>query len=287
MLLLVSLAACTKGEDSDSLDWLIEARDAGEPMASGTGFDVSDPTVTFFAAQHVVPGLYYGQSPPSEIPLLLWDHLLGANISDEGICPALQADGAKLIYTTNCRSAEGYNFTGTVEEVSWEEEGQRWQQWSFDLEVDSDIEDASFRRIALQGEIWYASANEDLGLLGHTQANVLVEAEDYWAQKLHGDNLELAWSELALTGIWETQEDPDGELHVFSGMADLGEFGGYEFRTEGLLDQPSQCVGEPKGTLELGEARLRFEGPARCDKCAEATVDGDTTLACPSLDYLE
>ncbi len=287
MLLLVALSACTRGEDPDTVDWLIEARDAGDPLASGLGFDEADPTVTFFAAQHVVPGLYFGQSPPSEIALLLWDHLQGDNISDEGICPALRADGATLVYTTGCRSAEGYNFSGTVEETEWEEEGQRWQRWAFDLVVDSDIEGASFRRIGLLGEIWYASANEELGLLGHTQTNLRIETEGYWTQKLHGENLELAWSELALTGIWETQEDPDGERHVFNGLADLGSFGGYEFSSEGLLDQPAKCVGEPKGSMELGEARLLFEGPGRCDKCAEATIDGDTTLACPSLEYLE
>jgi len=288
MLLLAGLA-CTKDVDAEGASWLLDLRDAGQPLALGGTFDPSDPTETYFAAQHVVPDLYYGNSPPSEIPLLLWDHVLGEDISDPGICPYVTADGPELIYTAGCRSAEGYDWAGEVRELEWEEEGQEWKHWQFDLVVETELEDKSFERIALEGAIFYASANEDIGLVSHTQTNVRVEAEGYWANKaVNGDNLEAAWSQLSMTGMWETQ-DVDKRTYVHAGVVDLGDFGGFSFETEGLVDQGASCVGEPKGKLELRgaeDATLRFEGQERCDGCAEHTAGGDTTLACASREYL-
>ena len=288
MLLLAALA-CTKEEEPDSITWLLGLRDAGQPLALGQGFDPSDPPETYFAAQHVVPELYYGNSPASEIPLLLWDHLLGENISDDGICPYLTADGPTLVYQANCRSAEGYDWSGEVREVEWEEEGQEWHHWDFDLVVETDLEDKSFERISIVGQIFYASANEDIGLVSHTQTNVQVETTGYWANKaVNGEHLEAAWSELALTGLWETQ-DVDKRTFVHSGVLDLGDFGGFTFESEGLVDQGADCVGEPKGRFTLSgaaDASLRFEGAERCDGCAEHTAEGDTTLAGASREYL-
>lgn len=288
-MLLLFAFACTKGEDPEGVDWLLDVRDAGQPLALGQGFDPQDPTETYFAAQHFVPDLYYGNSPASEIPLLLWDHLLGDNIADTGICPYLSADGPELIYTGNCRSAEGYDWIGEVRQIEWDEEGQSWQHWEFDLIVETELEDKSFERISLVGELFYASMNEDIGLVSHTQTNVQVEAQGYWANKsVNGENLELAWSELALTGVWETQ-DIDTRTYVHAGVVDLGDFGGFTFDSEGLVDQGAGCIGEPKGKVTLsgdGDATLRFEGQERCDGCAEHTADGDTTLACASREYL-
>lgn len=288
--MLLLLAACTNGTEDQDERFLIATRDAGNPIAQGSGFDPSDPAEALFAAQHLVPDLYFGNSPSSEIALEMWDHLQGDNIADTGICPYLVADGPEEIFKTDCRSQEGYDWAGEVRYVEWEEEGQDWKHWTFDVDVSTDLEDKSFERLALTGEIFYASANEDIGLISHTQSNVRIDAEGYWANKLvNGDNLELAWQGLAMTGVWETQETDEGRIFVHTGLADLGEFGGFTFDTEGL-DEQSDCVGEPKGTLTLNgdvAGTLRFEGGARCDGCAAHTADGgDETLACPSREYM-
>ncbi|MCP4807327.1 MAG: hypothetical protein GY913_32375 [Proteobacteria bacterium] len=288
--MLLLLAACANGTEDASDAFIIPLRDAGDPVAQGSGFDLSNPTETMFAAQHIVPDLYFGNSPSSEIALQMWDHLQGDNIADTGICPYLVADGPEQIFKTDCRSQEGYNWSGEVRYVEWSEEGQDWKHWTFDVVVDTDLEDKSFERLALTGEIFYASANEDIGLISHTQSNVRIDAEGYWANKLvNGENLEAAWQGLALTGAWETQETDAGDLFVHSGVMDLGQFGGLTFETEGLLDEGG-CVGEPQGTLLLDgdqAGQLRFEGSNRCDGCAAHSGDGiDETLACPSREYM-
>ncbi len=207
-----------------------------------------------------------------------------------GQCVCVCADGrTTLVYDGNCRSAEGYDFSGEVSILEWEEEGQGWQHWDFDIVVETELPDQSFDRIGLTGEIFYGSANEDIGLVSHTQTNVQMESEGYWANKaVNGDNLEAAWSEVAFTGIWETQ-DLGTRTYVHVGVLDLGDFGGFTFQTEGLVDQGASCVGEAKGRVQISgtaDATLRFEGSERCDGCAEHTAEGATTLACASREYL-
>ena len=48
----------------------------------------------------------------------LWeDVLLGENIADSGTCPYLVADGPETSWRTNCRSQDGFNWSGFVSRV--------------------------------------------------------------------------------------------------------------------------------------------------------------------------
>ncbi len=281
--MLLLLLACLRGNDTGNADlFLVPSRDAGLPVAVGAGYEFS-PQTAAFAFEHVVPGVVWG-NPAKEMIETLWEYVQAENISDPGICPYLTADGATITWKTNCRSAEGYDWSGTVTSVSWEEAGQNWEHWTFDVLIESDLEARKFDRIALTGQYYLAGADADLGVISHTQANYIIDGVGYW-EGAFKDDVEPAWHGLAVTGTWETWDD--GTL-LMDGLMDLGEFKGFHFTTEGL-EGVNNCVREPKGELILrseSTARLVFEGAGQCDGCAQLILDGERQNTACDQSYL-
>ncbi len=278
------MLACTRGEDTGNQElFLVDTRDAGIPLADGQGYQF-DPQRAAFGFEHVVPGVVWGNSPSTEMILLLWEYAQAENISDPGICPFATADGATTTWNTACRSAEGYDWTGTVSKVAWEESGHDWEHWTFDLLIESDRESRKFDSISLQGEYFFAGSNPDLGLLSHTQSNYVIDARGYWSTSFKED-VEPAWHGMAVTGTWETWTD--GTL-VFAGLMDLGELEGFAFSTPGL-QEVTNCVREPKGSMTMSNeatAELVFEGAGQCDGCAQFTLDGERQNTACDQSYL-
>ena len=273
--MLMLLLACTRGADDTGAAALFrqDFRDAGLPHAGGEGFTFSSSQQTAFGFEHVVPGVVWGNSPPTEMVLVLWDYVQGENIADPGVCPYKTADGASTTWNTNCRSADGYDWDGSVTSVVWEEGGQEWEHWTFDLVLESDIEGRKFDRIALDGQYYFGGRSDDEGVLSHTQANYTIDAVGYWSGAFK-DEVEPAWHGLSTTGTWETWDDG---TYVFNGLMDLGEHGGFAFTTEGM-EEVSNCVREPKGEMTMttpdSTAVLTFEGAGQCDGCAQLDLDG-------------
>lgn len=281
------LLACTRSDRDSGADspFRQDFRDVGLPKAAGEGFAFASSQETAFGFEHVVPRVVWGNSPPTEMILSLWEFVQGENISDPGTCPYQTADGATTTWNTNCRSQDGYNWDGTVTRVSWEEAGQEWEHWTFDLQLDSDVEGRKFDRIALDGQYYFAGSSEDDGVLSHTQVNYIIDAEGYWTTAFKED-VEPAWHGLAMTGTWETWDDG---TYMFRGLTDLGEMGGFAFETDGM-EEVTNCVREPKGEMRMStpdnEAVLTFEGGGQCDGCGQLDLNGERQETACDQSYL-
>lgn len=285
MLLLLLLSACGH-EAGDESPFVVVLRDAGAPLAEGADFDFSTPQAAYFAAEHVTPDLDSRWTfPSSNIPLFIWEEvLLPENVADPGICPYLIASGSTTTWQTNCRSQEGYNWSGQVERTVWDEDGLgEWQHYDFELVVDSDEERRVFDRIAMTGELFFLNGNDD-PVARFGQTNLVIEATGYWANGFEPE-METAWQHLAISGAWQTLAADSGETHTVSAVVDLGGYGGFTVESDPLAEQTS-CIAEPKGDVLMSgiqSAKLHFEGADRCDGCAEFYVDGvRSTNACRS-----
>ncbi|MED5371713.1 MAG: hypothetical protein VX899_11900 [Myxococcota bacterium] len=288
MYALIWTLACT-GEDTSVDSWRIEPRASGTPLARSSAYPLDDGSEAYLAAQHIVPELHWGNSPSTHIVLDMWDHVMGVNVADPGNCPYDVVDGSTRTWTGGCRSQDGYDWEGEVQQVVWEEEGQEWERWTFDMVVSSEVDSRSFDRIAFQGEFWFAGSNGE-DLQSHTESNFILETEGYW-ERGSRPKLEEAWSVLAFSGIWETWLDAGGDLRSFKteGVFENA-YGGLVFATPELLEDDG-CASEPSGTLSFTDgdqkASLEFEGNDRCDNCASYALDGeDAALTCRTSTWL-
>ena len=268
--LLIMLAACGGGSNSD-LDWLIEPMDLGS-YAKGTGYTFDSPQTTWFAGEHGLPELRW-TAPPSNIPIYLWEDVLsGENVRDAGSCPYMTLDGETTTWSANCRSQEGYDWNGSVSLTETNEE-HRSELWVFDLEVSSDREERIFDTVRLEGTLHYVTG-DNAPLSRHAQVNMSIQAPGYWAGAFD-DALDEAWTDLAMSGTWESQIKNKLEFWQIEAAIDLGTMGGFEVHTEQLWVEPD-CAGEPRGEARLSgtnEARLVFEGVDTCNGCAQLWLD--------------
>jgi hypothetical protein len=275
LLCVVTSLACS-GRDGDSGSdgegWLGPAVDLGSDMATGAGFEFSNGSHAWLAAEHIVPDVYLTM-PPADIPELLWDMVQAANIADEGSCPYVTASGATVTWKSDCRSQDGYEWTGELSETQWEDESGRWKQWTMSIEVIADVENPSFSRMTLEGDFVDLTADSIEGLERAVHANLRAGVDGYWEQQSVASDREAAWADYVISGRWERGSDGRSKM---AGSLDLGEYGGLRFESEAMLHQDS-CTGEPKGTLALTSsqtATLDFEGADDCDRCASFSLDG-------------
>jgi hypothetical protein len=274
-LLALALLACSGGSDTgdDSNAWLGSSVSLGTDMAEGTGFEFGNGDAAWLAAEHLVPEVYLDM-PPVDIPVLLWEMLQGANIADEGTCPYITASGATITYKSDCRSQDGYEWTGELSETQWEDESGRWKQWTMDLEVIADVENPSFDRVTLRGDFVDLIADDVEGLDRAVYANLRAGADGYWERQSVVQDREGAWNDYVISGRWERRSDSTSRME---GTLDLGEYSGLRFSSESLKHSDS-CAGEPKGALTLEASQtavLEFEGVSDCDRCASFSVDGE------------
>jgi len=275
MLIVALLAsACKDGApDPTASEWLVDEVDLGEPLAQGDGFVFDNGNDAWFAAEQFTPQLEWGY-PGVDIPLYLWDLVQGLNIADEHGCPYTTADGQSTTWRSDCRSQNGYEWTGEVTR-SWGETGGglTWTRWDMDLEIIGDNDDPTFDRLTLRGSM--RNLQGDGGeLVQALQVNMIAGVDGYWERRDVNDGREAAWNDWVLTARYELLQ---GDEHRFEGTTDLGELGGLSFQTHSLVVE-SGCAGEPRGILELHaseDVQLSFEGLADCDRCASYAVDGE------------
>jgi len=266
------LVAC--GGKEPELDWLVEPLEMGS-YASETGYLFEDPQSTWFAAEHVLPSLRWSV-PASNIPLYLWEDVLsGEDVMDAGSCPYLTVQDGKTTWSANCRSQEGYNWTGQVSVTKEDTDTWRIEHWEFDMEVSSDRDERHFDWVLLDGEVRYVTGDDD-PLARQAQANIHIEAPGYWAGAFQPE-LDSAWSDMNLTGIWEAQATGAGEKWRIEAHADLGSRSGFSTSSDALHVEDS-CAGEPRGqAVFIGNntARLEFEGADGCNGCAQLWIDAE------------
>jgi hypothetical protein len=277
-LLAPALAGCGADGDGDdkggATGWILPAEDLGGPWAQGASATFEDGAAMWRTAEHIVPGLRW-TDPGVDIPLYLWDLLQTPAIGDEGSCPYAVAEGAGLLWRSDCLSEDGYQWAGTAQEQSWTDEatGIAWQRWDWDLSVTADREDPSFRALTLRGAAVFGLGGERSPVERAVQANVLVQLDGFWEQANVADPLEQAWQELALTS--RSEEAPTGTFHI-GGAGYLQGIGAFTYEAPELVQVPD-CGLVPDGDLRVVGAQehtLAFAASSSCARCADWGVDG-------------
>jgi hypothetical protein len=274
-LLLAALTLGCKGggDDTGVTSWVVPEQDLGPRLADGTGkADLAYGDVAWFAAEQVVPVLEWRQ-PGAEIPLVLWRQVQRPTVADDGQCPTRQVAGDTTTWKTyDCRSSQGYEWTGEVSERTWTEEGWSYRRYEFDLTVEGDTEDVAFDRIALQGALVYVDGDGDT-LVEAVQVNVAASADGLLSRADVDDPREPVWHDWRVTARYETLP---GDVHQMQGDAVLGTIGSLDFSASALKAVPG-CAVAPQGTLRVTgqqSAELAFRGEDDCRACAAYTVDG-------------
>lgn len=275
LALLVPLAACKGGKDADTgaVEWVVSDQGLGAPLATGGAtMDLSDANTAYLAAEQLVPGLDWGQ-PGIMIPKELWAQVMRPTVADDGSCPVPQVDGSATVYRAyDCRSSQGYEFSGEVSEARWEASGWSWERYDFDLVVEGDTDDVAFDRIALRGAVVYVDGQDDSTLHEAVLVNVAAEAEGWLSRADVDDPREPLWHEWTATGRYETQTDGTTRIDVDAGLGTLGSF---TMKADGMTEG---CAVVPQGDVRLSgqqEAVLAFRGDSDCRRCAAYTLDGD------------
>lgn len=278
--LLMLLTACGDKVEAEG-PWLLDPQDLGADMATGTGFDLSDTSATWTAADQLIPGMFWDR-PALDLVTAVFDTMLDdEGVTDPGTCPYSVAEGPSLVYITNCNSQDGYSFDGTVRYTDGDADGRDWRLWELDLEVGPRDEFSDFERVSLQGKIYTSDGSGEDALISALQANVRLSVEGYDEAVRGNATQEAIWTDWALSARYERHKADGGELLLMEGAADLGALGGLSFEGTDLL-LPDSCPNEIDGELSVGDGTLTFDGSNGCDRCAALTIGGeDAGSACP------
>lgn len=264
-LTLVPAVACSgdKGDSGSAGEtWRMPDQGLGLPMADGADADLGEPGVAWHAAAQVVPGVDWA-IPGVELPLSLWASLQVDRFWDEGSCPYTVTEGTATVYRSDCRTNEGYEWTGDVRVDDWEEDGWRWRRWDYELEVVADTDNPGFARIAIEGAAVMVDTDDSSFSRG-VQANWRVEADEYWASQ-GTDAREATWQTLAVTG---RDEATDSGVHRVDVAATAAGIGSYTLRSEALT-LSSDCTVVPTGEAELeGRQASTLTYGETCARCA-------------------
>jgi hypothetical protein len=268
--LIALLGACTPAEESP---WLLEEADLGDDIAADSGYSLQGGETAWLAAAQILPDQLW-ENPGYELPLAIWEEIVDdQSIADEGSCPYVIAEGPTLTWVSNCRSQEGYDWSGTVSRTDGEQDGRSTELWELDLEIIADTDFPRFSRVMMSGSVLIFEAGGELA--EGVQANLITAVEDFE---------EVAQGDAAQKEIWSVgwalsarhEEHADGTL-LLEGATELGDRGGLSF--SGMaLSIDDKCPGEPDGQLTLtagAVATLDMDGVSgMCDSCAALTLDG-------------
>ncbi len=276
-MLLIPLLACAPGPATagpGGVAFTVAPADLGDPRADNAGFNPADGEGIGLALAFVLPA--FGESAPVwSTPSEVWALLQLETVRDPGVCPFDRVDGGTTIHEGNCRSSDGYEFTGDVSERRWTEDGVERFRLEADVEVRGDTASALFDRVRLVGAIEEATPEEG-SVDVHYDVNLELLVEGYWEARDPGDPRLAAWSSWIVSGSLEQI----GALWRADLAADIAGAGGLTMVSEALTE--SDCPIEHDGTVRLGAgAEAAFEGVDACDACARVTDDAGTeTQAC-------
>ncbi|MFT5684650.1 MAG: hypothetical protein ACI8RZ_005594 [Myxococcota bacterium] len=273
--LLVTVLLCGACKPPDEGPWLLEEADLGADVAAASGYDLSGGEDAWLAAAQFLPDQLW-EHPGYELPLAIWEEIVDdQSIADEGSCPYVTADGPTLIWVSNCRSQEGYDWSGTVSRTDDEQNGLETTLWEMDIEIIADTDFPRFSRVMMSGSVLITGSGG--GLIEGVQTNLITAVADF-EEIAQGDDVQKEiWSAgWALSARQE--EHTDGTL-LLDGATELGNRGGVAFSGTALAID-DKCPGEPDGQLTLTAsvtAGLDLDGVSgMCDNCAEMTLDGES-----------
>jgi len=262
--------ACAGDKDSGTTtsgDWLMSDQELGAAATSSPDADLSDPTPLWFVSQHFLPGIEW-DDPTVDIPLYVFETIAMDNgVADSGSCPYEQIDGTTTTWRSDCRSTQGYNWTGRMVRERWEEGAITYTRWDSDLEIEGDVDDPEFDRLSLQGS-WVYASGDNTELVTGIQANLALSLQGYWARADIDDPREVSWADWAWRGREELVTSGTRRLE---GTGRLGGFGTGTFETRSLRVS-DDCDRSPTGDVAVTgqqSVTLRFHGETDCRQCAD------------------
>lgn len=260
--MLLLLLACNGSKQEDIPSFLIEPVDLGPAIAAGVGLDTSDMAGLGLSLWAALP--IFGENPAFDAPMTVEELWHPEVVQDEGICPYAEVLSNGTRWESDCRSTDGYDFSGWLERREWSETEADYQKLEADFEVVGDVEGADFERLKLKGSL--VQVLPDNGeVLQHLDLNLHLELEGYWElQKPTDPHLE-AWQRWLLSGSLEQHRDGKWLVNM---QVEVGEVGGFTARSSSL-QKAEGCPVELEGELSLGEQlSAQLGGLSSCDTCA-------------------
>ena len=242
--------------------------DLGSPLASDAQFDREDLAGLGAALDATLP--LFGDRPTREAPYEAWALLQPSTVQDEGTCPQVIVldDGTR--YEAECRSSDGYEWSGWVEERSWDGGDGARNRLEADIEVLGDTEGAGFDSVQIEGFVEQATPGGG-GVVQHLDLNLRLDVRGYFEQRAPQDPRLTGWQGWAITGSLEERE---GGAWVIDTTVMSG---GQATRFAGELS--AGCPVELGGEADLsGGEGLLLDGASACDACG-ALTDGGAVCA--------
>lgn len=260
------LLACAQPDGSDH-DWAVSPVDLGAPVVEVGEFDPGDGEALGAAFAELLPGLGDGH-PTWDVPQALWALAMDDLVADEGSCPAKELQGDATVFRGDCRSRDGYAWTGNVTVTS---EGDE-ERYDFEVDVVADVDDAAFDRLGLHGSAVRVRRDD----VEHVDSNLSAELVGYFERRGESNNPRVTtWANWAASGSVEV----DGSALRVALAGRAGASG--DFGLDGTLTLDEGCPTEPTGTAALGAGAVAtFEGVEACDACATVSGEDGEVLAC-------
>ncbi len=269
--MLLLLLACKTSESVPPPDFLIAPVELGAPRTSGTGLDPARTEDLGLALWAALP--IFGENPAFDMPMdveALWHPEV---VQDEGSCPYSEVLPDGTLYQSDCRSTDGYDFSGSLERRVWSASDGDYQSLDADFEVVGDVENADFGRILLRGML--AEVQPDQGdVVQHLDLNLHMEVEGYWELQKPTDPRLEAWKNWTLTGSLERHRDGGWLVDL---AVEIGGAGGFIARSSNLK-KAEGCPVEMAGEILLSpELRLGLGGLSSCDRCVDVVQSDEVT----------
>jgi hypothetical protein len=174
-------------------------------------------------------------------------------------------EGERSTYQSDCRSRDGYEWSGSVEYREWEEGGLARETYNFDISVAADVEDPAFTALSIAGSVARAVVDE----VEHVDVDLELALVGYFESQGESNDPRLAaWADWRASGSIEV-ENATIRSQVHANVAGSG-----AVPIVGKLSIDAGCSIEPEGDLSLDDTTAaRFQGADACDACAEITQD--------------
>jgi hypothetical protein len=282
LLLSITAFGCS-GKDADSggsdTGWLASLQDLGAPRASSADLDVAaQADDLWFTSAHFLPGIDWDE-PTVDIPLFLFETVAMQDaVADSGSCPYTVLEGGQTTWESDCRSTNGYEWTGRMVQTRWTEGDRDYTRWDADLDIIGDTDRAEFDQLTLAGAVVYVRGS-DGPLKTAIQGNMQVQLSGLWSRADADDPRESDWRDWAWTG----RDELTDAGHRIDGVARVGGIGTVALTAQELTVDPA-CGSSPTGTVTAqgsGSVDLGFHGSTDCRQCADLTgPDGPVGETC-------
>lgn len=275
-LLFVAVFVACSGKDADSGGadpWQMPDVDLGPARVTGTTADFSGGEGVYFALSHVLPGMQFDE-PSVDLPLHLFEGLaLQADVADEGSCPYSQVEDGATVWRSDCRSSNGYEWTGGMRLEAWEQGGVELRRWDFDLAVVGGEDRHSFDSLRLEGAVVYGRGGDEDTLVTGIQGNIISGLSGHWSRAGDTDPREASWREVGWSG---REELLDSGSRRMAGTASVAGVGSFSVDSAALSVDPACSLG-PAGEVRIGgqqDIDATLYGADDCRQCAGVVVDG-------------